>query len=407
MTTSREGIGTRIARWREIAGLSQQQLALAVSTQLGRTYGQSAVSMVESGKRAVDKRSLLIAFAKALGVAVTDLVGQPYPATAHTDLDLYMVVPAIRASLDPDEPVQPRGLAALGAAVDQAMAARMACDYRTLGNLLPGVIAESRALWQDSADPVAGRLFVQAATTGALALKPAGWIDLAFRLAEAADHTAAVIADPVCQAAAGYTVAQCVLANGNRSRSLALAVAAAGRIESAADAAPADRFAWGTMLHLHAALSAASLHQGGDAEGHLAAARVLAERVEGDPGRMEASPANVATWAVGIALENGEAERAPELARQVDTSALRTKQRRARLFMDTARGLFIAGDPDRAVRAFLAADDAAPGDLRMRPSAVELVGQMVRDAPVRGGSAELRELAVRVGVDPLAPAEPV
>jgi hypothetical protein len=59
------------------------------------------------------------------------------------------------------------------------------------------------------------------------------------------------------------------------------------------------------------------------------------------------------------------------------------------------------------VRAFLAADDAAPGDLRMRPSAVELVGQMVRDAPVRGGSAELRELAVRVGVDPLAPAEPV
>lgn len=403
---SREGIGVRVARWRRTAGMTQEQLAAGVGRYLDRSYSQAMISQIEQGRRPVDKRSVLFALANTLRVSVTDLVGQPYPPTVTTDLDLYMVVPDIRAALDePDEPVQPRSLAALAFAVDQAMGARMACDYLGLGRLLPGVLAEARELWLTTQDPLAGKLLVQACVTGALTLKPAGWIDLAMRLADLAEVAAGQLDDPACIAAARYTTAQCALAAGNRRRSLGVAVGAAAVLaESEADAG--DRSAWGTMLYLHAALSAASLHQGVDAEGYLAEAGVLAGQVPGDPWRMEACPANVATWAVGIALENGEPERAPALARRVDITGLRTPQRRARLHMDTGRALFLAGNAEAAVRAFLAADDAAPGDLRMRPTAVELVGQMVRDAPVRGGSDALRALAVRVGVDPFAPPEP-
>lgn len=405
----RESIGKRIRRWRSIADMTQQQLAdgMTAYLQLDDPLTGSFVSMIENGHRPVERRPVLLAFAHVLRVSVTDLVGQPYPPTVGTDLDLYVAVPAIRAALDePDDPVAARTLDALGAATDQAMAARMACDYATLGRVLPGVLAETRLLWrQNQPDHTAGELLVRAAVTGALALKPAGFLDLAIRLAELGDRTARQLDDPVCVAAADYTTAQCALAAGNRRRSLTVAADAAGRISDLTGPAERDGLAWGTMLHLHAALSAASLHRGGDAAGHLAAARDLASRVRRDSWLMEAHPDNVATWEVGIALENGEPERAPTLAGQVDVTKLRTRQRRARLHMDTGRGLFLVGNFDAAVRSFLAADQEAPGDLRHRPSAVELVGQMVRDAPVRGGSSALRDLAVRVGVDPFAPTE--
>lgn len=407
---ARESIGLRVARWRDTAGMTQQQLAEAVGTYLDRPVSQAYISMIENGRRAVDKRGLLLALAHGLKVAVTDLTGQPYLPTARVDLDSYMVVPAIRAALDePDAPVLPRPLPQLVFAADRAMAARMACDFPGLGAHLPDLLAEARIL-HEQGNAEASRLLVQAAITGSLMLKPAGWIDLAVRLAELADRVAARLGDPVCVAAAKFALAQCSLAAGNRRRSLQVAATAADTLGAAAGQLRApllgEAVVWMGMLHLHAALTAASLHRPDDAEAHLGEAAEQAQRTDGDPWRMEFSPANVDTWRVGIALENGEPERAPELARRVNPQELRTKQRRARLYLDTGRGLFIAGEPDRAVTALIAADNAAPGDLRNRPSAVEIVAQMVRDAPVRGGSDALRDLALRVGVDPFAP-EPV
>jgi hypothetical protein len=71
-------------------------------------------------------------------------------------------------------------------------------------------------------------------------------------------------------------------------------------------------------------------------------------------------------------------------------------------YIDTGRGWYAAGDTDKAVREFLRADDLAPQKVRTRPWVLELVGQMVRDARGRGGSDELRELAARCHIDPLA-----
>lgn len=415
---AREGIGLRVARWRDIAGMTQQQLADAVTAILsesapGRSCSHAYISMIESGKRAVTKRDLLFALARALRVSVNDLTGQPYPASTAVDLDSYVLANAVRDAMDgPDDDLAaPRSMVALTAALDQAMAARMACDYVALAQVLPGVLSDSRRLWEAHRRPEAGAVFVRAgAVAGALALKPAGWLDLAILLAKEAHAVAMQLDDPVVMSAANYVVAQCALAAGNRKRSLALASFAADTIddvESFSDRSRNGLLAWGTMLRLHAALSAATLHQADDANAHLAVARECAGRVQGDPDRMEASLANVATWEVGIALENGEPERAPELARRVDVSELRTAQRRARLRLDAGRAYHLVGDLDAAVRALLAADAAAPGDLRHRPTAVEIVAQMVRAAPTRGGgSSELRTLATKVGVDPLAPPVP-
>jgi hypothetical protein len=77
-------------------------------------------------------------------------------------------------------------------------------------------------------------------------------------------------------------------------------------------------------------------------------------------------------------------------------------QRRVRLLIDTARGQFLAGQHEAAVRCLLAADDIAPIEVRSRPAVREIVGQMVRDSTRRGGSSELRTLVARLRLDPLA-----
>jgi len=390
-------IGRRVARWRDIAGMTQQQLAAEIG--VSREY----VSMIENGKRAVTKRSMLIALASALRVSTMDLTAQPYLPRSRNDLALYAAVPAIRTALDDDEQVHTRSIQDLATEADLAMRARMSCDNPALGTLLPRLIAEVRCTANTSDDPMSLRIAVQALVTGSLALKPQGHIDLAMRLAERATIAAEMSEDPACRAAAGFAMAQAVLATGLRRRSWTLARTAADEMQ--AHTGTDEGRAWYGLLHLHAALSAASLGHSAVAATHLTEAEETARHTVGDPWRMEFTLANVALWRVGVVLENGEPDRAPELARRVDQTALRTPQRRARLHIDAGRGLFAASRTDEAVRAFLRADAIAPHETRSRSAVREIIGQMVRDAPVRGGSDELRELAVRMGIDPLAPDE--
>ncbi|MDG4799506.1 hypothetical protein [Micromonospora sp. WMMD980] len=162
------------------------------------------------------------------------------------------------------------------------------------------------------------------------------------------------------------------------------------------------------MHQLQAALTAASLDQAEEASAHFAEAERVAQLTGSDPWRMEFTPANVGVWRVNIALENGEPERAPEYARRVDRTALRTRQRLAHLHIGAGRGLYLAGDSEGAVRQFLTADQVSKSELRSRPTVREIVGQMVRDSRTRGGSDQLRDLATRLNIDPLAPnGEPV
>ncbi|PZG07932.1 transcriptional regulator [Micromonospora craterilacus] len=395
--TMSDYIGRRVAEWRGISGMSQQDLATAVGV------SHAYISMIERGKRPVAKRDLLIALASALRVSATVLTGQPTPPRSSDDLAVYAAVPALRGALDDDpDPDQLPDMADVAARADQAAAARMACDYPTLAQILPGLVADARQLANANAGADRGlALLVRATVTAALAVKPFGYVDLSARYAERAQLAAARLGHPVEIAAAEFAGAQVALASGTaggRRRSLTTAAAAA---EHLGDDGGDDVLTWYGMLHLHAALSAASLGAG-DVDGHLAEAAGAAQRAASDPWRMEFSPANVGIWRVGVAVENGEPDRAPLHARHVDRSRIRTANRRCRLHIDTGRGWYAAGDQTRAVRSFLEADAASPAELRSRPSVHELVGQMVRDSR-RRGSTELRDLATRLGIDPLDP----
>lgn len=394
----RDYIGRRISLWRDTARMTQQELADAV--EVSREY----VSRVENGHKPVTDRRLLYAFASALGVSVTDLTGQPGQPRSRDELAVYSAVPALRGALDDDpEDTSPITSAVLAAEVDRAMAARMACDYQTLSTLLPALVTDSRRLASLGGDEGRQglRLFVRAAFVSALVIKPFGYVDLSARLAERAGHAAGQLGEPAEIAAAEYALAQCALASGTiggRRRSLTASAAAADTI---ADVDGDEALSWYGMLRLQAALSAATLGLRDEATAHHAEAQAAAERVRADPWRMELTTPNVGVWKVAQALEDDPAK-APEYGRQVDRSGLRTRQRLAHLHISCGRGWYLGGQHDKAVRQFLEADTVAPSELRTRPSVREIVGQIVRDAR-RQGSPELRELALRVGVDPLDP----
>jgi transcriptional regulator with XRE-family HTH domain len=396
-------IGLRVARWRDLAGMTQQQLADAIGC--SREY----VSMIENGKRAVTKRDLLLKLALAVGVDVNDLTAQPYPPADGLELAVHAVAPRIRRALDgDDDPGEGRPLAQLGTAAETAMVARMACDYPTLGGLLPGLIAETVELAERGTDlqtrELAIGLFVKACVTGSLAVKSYGFVDLGIRLAERADIAARQLRDPVHTAAAQFAFSQALLAGGSMRRSLAMAVRAADDVQPHLGSDGGRE--WYGMLHLQAALVGANLRDNDDDVcGHLAEAEETAAYARGNPWRMELTPANVGCWRVAVALESGDPQRAPVLARAVDRSQLLSVQRRVRLLIDTGRGEFLSGKHDKAVRCLLEADEISAIEVRSRPAVREIVGQMVRDSRTRGGSSELRTLAARLRLDPLSGAE--
>jgi transcriptional regulator with XRE-family HTH domain len=390
-------IGLRVARWRDIGGMTQQQLADAVG--VTREY----ISMIENGKRPVTKRSLLIALARVLGVSIADLTGQPREPRSSEELVVASIESGVRTALDedPDEgplldPVE------ITTAVYRVRTARMACDFPTLAALLPDLIVRTRLLAAEGGDEqtrMGLSPFVAAATDAAFTIKAHGHIDLAMRLAESAHDAAARLGEPAGMAAAAFAIAQCALAGGSRRKSLRVATDAA---EALGDVGDDDTLTWYGMLHLHAALSEAALGHSDTVAAHMAEAAAAATRVASDRWLQELTPTNVGIWRVAIALENGEPDQAPQYARRIDKSRIRGVDRRAHLHIDTGRGLYAAGQTDEAVREFLRADDLAPQKVRSRSWVLELVSQMVRDASQRGGTDELRVLAARCHIDPLA-----
>jgi hypothetical protein len=102
-----------------------------------------------------------------------------------------------------------------------------------------------------------------------------------------------------------------------------------------------------------------------------------------------------------VTLENGEPGQAVEAARLVDPTQLRSRQRVTRLHIDRGRGLYHAGEHERAIEEFQLAYATAPTEVRHRASVREITGELVRTARRNAGSPAPRDLAVKVGVDPV------
>ncbi|MEV7776811.1 helix-turn-helix domain-containing protein [Kitasatospora sp. NPDC088351] len=102
----------------------------------------------------------------------------------------------------------------------------------------------------------------------------------------------------------------------------------------------------------------------------------------------------VALHELSVHYELGDAGRAIELASTIDPTALPTAERQARFFTDVARAFDQWNKPEQCYRALLAAEEAAPQEIR-RGAVRDLVTPLLRhDRKLPG----VRDFAARAGV---------
>ncbi|GAA3381095.1 hypothetical protein GCM10020367_71000 [Streptomyces sannanensis] len=113
-------------------------------------------------------------------------------------------------------------------------------------------------------------------------------------------------------------------------------------------------------------------------------------RLTGHQDRPGLTHAHCTLYRIGIHHHLGDPDTALAHARHLTDTALPSPERRARRATDTARALLAAGDPAGAFTQLLAAEAAAPQEVR-RPSLRDLTAAVRAQRPGLGGLADFAE----------------
>jgi hypothetical protein len=108
-------------------------------------------------------------------------------------------------------------------------------------------------------------------------------------------------------------------------------------------------------------------------------------------------PANVTLYQVSIAQVLGDSGTAIQHASKLNLAAIPTAERRGRFWIDVARAYHQWGKPEACYRALLAAERAAPGEVRYRPPVHRITEDLLR-ADRRTALPELASFARRIGI---------
>jgi transcriptional regulator with XRE-family HTH domain len=381
VTESETGIGRRVAEERKLAGLTQQQLARRASVSM------SLVRKVEQGA-APASPAFVSAVARALGVGVAELMGQPYARDNRTEQRLYATVPPLRRELaaycaPPEEGVRIRPLSELAAAVAQASEHRHAANLDALGAELPGLLAELRAAtWQLTGTDRerAFGLLGEAYYAAGQAVYKLGYVDLASVTVDRYEWAAEQSGDELAVLVGHYRRAGEMINAADWSGALRMLDHSRQRIDGDLGSAAAPRLSMWGNLHLKSALAAA---RGGDraaADAHLAEARETAGRVgvDRDDYRLCFGPTNVNIWSVGIAVEMMDGAEAVQRANTFVLPGSAPRERVGHHWIDLARGYLLHGDHDRAVNTLLRAKQTAPQQTRYHPMVHETIRMLSR-----------------------------
>lgn len=385
----------RLRRWR-----SMDQATLAGLA--GRS--QSWLSRVESGRLRLDRTTDVEALAAALEVHPGDVTGRPHRPAGGRTYEIDALLPAIRVALVDDVPdARPRQVAELAGRVQHLSRLMWRDgDLTGLAAALPEVLGEVRLAAADGGTEEdrqqALQLLAVVTSVAFPMLKNLGHTDLALVAANRSVAAADELGDPLWRAYAGFRRSHALVPAGSPARALEVARRAVDQLEPHLGDDPAALRMFG-MTHLTAALWAARAGQQDVTATHLAAAEEAAGRLgeDGEFFDIVFGPNQVRIHRVGIAAQLGEGDRAPELARKVDTAAVPAVHR-AMLAANLGHGLGQARRGDDAVRALREAERIAPQRMRtsqhMRSLVMAVLGQRMRPASLR----ELRGLAYRVGI---------
>lgn len=397
--------GEQIAHLRRRLGFTQGELA----TTLGRS--ESWVSQVERGIIPIERVSMLRRVADALQVSVDELqpdLAAPEPTRlAGTDLGSVRLAltgdPALIVTFTKAGGAASIDVPALGVDVDSAWshvhASQLADAAPLLASLIPA-LEVATSVGNDAALPLLASTYQATAAAFAAQDEP----DAAWLAADRAVATARRMHDPL-QVVAGLFRMVHVFIRLRRpeqaDRVVEDATAVLQPIVEGSNASPAAISALGAIT-LAGAVSKAREGERTAARAALDRARALARKLSEDRNELgtEFGPTNVDLHAIAIAADLGDAGEALDIAAKVDPSHL-SAERQARFHIDVARAHAQRRHIGEATAALMEAERIAPEQTRGHHLARETIDDLLRLAG-RRPSADLVELAERVGVAPLA-----
>ena len=388
-------IGWKLQRIRDARGKPLRVIA-------GRAgMSTSTLHRIEHGERAVTLPEI-VALAKALEVAPSELTRLPVPAPAngHTDA----TTEAVRLALDAIEIGRPGGVvlpvAALREQVARIHAQRRACRFAEVATDLPALIRNlhtTLATGTDHAELLDLAVYLHVHVTSLWlghAAAPADLrrtvVFLARRLAQERDEVSTL-------AVAGFAVAGRLLAGG------AIELGRAELDSLTLPPASADTAGLVCALTTTHALVAVLDGRPGDAAAPMAAAAELAQRFgetsDTDSLGFVHSPTDTGIERMWHALQAGEPDYAVSIAQDVHPERHPFLFGQAQYWVHYGEALARLRDRrDDAVRALRTAEDIFPTKVRRDPMVREVVAALLPGARQDAVGMELRGLAYRAGV---------
>ncbi|WP_046507618.1 helix-turn-helix domain-containing protein [Streptomyces odonnellii] len=376
--TSTKSIGTRIREFRLIRDYSLSEL--------GRRAHVSAsqLSRIENGER-YPSEPVLASVARALGVGVSVLRGQPFIQALQKDRLDALLTP-ISTSFDdwdipPDDAPPPRPLDELEAETARIVRLRVKAEFLRIADRLPGLISEIAVATQLHSPQGFRRerahdLEAEISRTAAIVAYRLGHMDLA-RLALARMAVAAPQSgDPRQVAIERYERAQMAADNSRLDRGVSLMRHALRDLDD--DGGRATRAVRGT-LQLRAAVLSARAGDDSAAADWLGEAAELADEVgETRDYALAFGPLNVRLHRIAAAGDRDEHAEALDHALLVRLPDDYPPTRAAHYWIDRARAEVWTARQDPALVSLHRAREASPQLTRYHHSVHETVATLLR-----------------------------
>ncbi|GGK15303.1 hypothetical protein GCM10010124_04930 [Pilimelia terevasa] len=419
-------VGPVLRAARTAAGWTLEQVAARMQ------LSASVLSRLECGRRAPRSIAELRRLARAYGVP-DDLLGLSATVTAAQPPGMVNLeparedggdrmhrrnllggtvavaaaaaLPAGTAAADPLKDVifgriavEPLPPAQLHVQLAAAAADFRACRYQQLARRLPRLVAQATATHAAAASEE------QAAAAGdvtrAYGIATQLLIKLhddgmAWATADRASQAATASDDPLLRAEAARLAATVARRGQRRDSAQRLMLRAAAELSAATGLnRPVEATAYGHLLA--AAAYTAAIRDDRDTAWSLLDEAEHAHHRAGSHPSATLATIDLYVYRISVARKLGDYGAAVDYARQVDPSKIKTIERRARYWEDTALALHGRGRPGPAFQALTAAERNAPQEVRYRPWATSLTAELLRQP--RHTVPGIEQFAQRVGV---------
>ncbi|OZM75087.1 transcriptional regulator [Amycolatopsis antarctica] len=396
-------IGERIQAIRERTGKSRPVVAGLV--------GRSAewLKAVERGRRQPPRIDMLIRLGEALGVVdLSELTGAESLNISLQRRAGHEIVAPIREAIEsadltvsPDPRPNAEHLAVQAERAWQTWHAS-AIPRAAAGALLPRLIREGRRATRLLDGNDRRKAFAALASAYALSEQVLAWVADSALLWLAADRCmecAQQADDPETLAAAAWVLGNVWRSTGREEDAWRLVSDASAVLEPHLDNGSDDtRALWGSN-QLHASITLARLGREGDAMHALDQADAMTARLPkgyAHPWTLFGSP-NATMTGISVSVDLRKSGHAIDYANAGDLDAIPSLDRRARLWLELARGYNQRGDTISTLHTMQRATSISAESMRAHPIARSLAGELVTSGG-RLVETEARALARQVGL---------